>query len=142
MTLRKLLTVPKKNKQGAGVLVFRDFDDGKKVLILLDRYGKFDIPKGHIDMKDPDHFSTAQRECFEETQVFVTASDLLTDNVYQDKKLTIFCAKTLQDPVLIKNPESGELEHVRFYWLHPDIALVALPSYLSDALRWGLKHAV
>jgi 8-oxo-dGTP pyrophosphatase MutT (NUDIX family) len=132
----------KKNKQGAGILVFRDFDDGKKVLILLDRHGRFDIPKGHIDAQDPNHFSTAQRECFEETQVFVTMSDLLTDSVYQDKKLTIFCAETLQDPVLIKNPESGELEHIRFYWLHPDIALVALPSYLSDALRWGLKHAV
>ena len=59
---------------------------------------------------------------------------------YKDDNLTIFCAKTEQEPVLMKNPESGLLEHVRFYWMSPDDALTTLPKYLSNALRWGLKH--
>ena len=102
-----------KTARGAGIIVVRKFNESWKVLGLWAR-GGYDIPKGHIDAKDPDHFSTAQRECFEETQILVAVSDLLTKSVYQDKKLTIFCAETLQDPVLIKNPESENLNMLDF----------------------------
>jgi 8-oxo-dGTP pyrophosphatase MutT (NUDIX family) len=132
--------MPKKDKKGAGFLVFRDFADGRKVLVLLSASGKFDIPKGHVDAADLDRFGTAQRECFEETQIFITMSDLLTRDEYHDKRLTIFCALTNQDPVLAANPESGKLEHTDFYWLSPDSARKILPKYLSRALQWGLKH--
>jgi len=131
-----------KNKKGAGFLVFKDFNGEKKVLILLDRNGKFDIPKGHVDSGDIDRFATAQRECFEETQIFVSLQNLLTNDVYNDKHLTVFCAETTQEPTLMANPESGEVEHLRFYWLHPDTAAVVLPDYLSNALMWGVKYVV
>jgi 8-oxo-dGTP pyrophosphatase MutT (NUDIX family) len=132
----------KKDKLGAGVLVFKDFYDGKRILILLDQAGKFDIPKGHVDACDVNSFSTAQRECFEETQVLITLTDLLTEDFYQNENLTIYCAKTTQDPILTENPATGMFEHVGFYWFHPDVALIALPKYLSKALRWGLKYTV
>tara|TARA_R100000664_G_C2713421_1_gene109382 strand:+ start:59 stop:463 length:405 start_codon:yes stop_codon:yes gene_type:complete len=132
--------MPSKNKKGAGVLIFRDFDNCKKVLILLNQAGKFDIPKGHVDKFDVNIFATAQRECYEETQIFITLSDLLTPSVYQDNNLTIFCASTLQDPSLERNPETGILEHVKFYWLPTEIAAAILPKYLSQALLWGLKQ--
>ena len=59
------------NKAGAGILVFKYFNGERKILILLDQFGKLDIPKGHIDMSDVSTFAAAQRECFEETQIFI-----------------------------------------------------------------------
>lgn len=129
-----------KNSKGAGFLVFRNFDGEKKVLILVDRLKRFDIPKGHVDVTDSNAFATAQRECFEETQILVSDCDLITNDFYQDENLTIFCVQTKQSPILDKNPTTGEFEHLHFLWLSPDTAAVLLPTYLSDALVWGLKY--
>lgn len=128
----------KSNKPGAGIVVFKQ----GKVLVLLKHDGKFDIPKGHCDDLDFDNFSTAQRECFEETQIFITKSDLLCQEEYTDSNMTIFCAQTTQNPVIEKNPKTGNLEHVDFYWMQPNSAIKVLPDYLSDAVRWSLKYAI
>jgi len=132
--------MPNKNKNGAGVVVFRNIEGNDEVLILLKKNGTFDIPKGHCDNSDLDKFSTAQRECFEETQIFIAPSDILTDDFYEDRGMTIFCAQTNQDPVIEKNPVSGKLEHINFYWVNPHTAIKILPAYLSDAVLWSLKY--
>ena len=129
----------KKIKRGAGFVVIRDFDGEEKVLVLLSSAGKFDIPKGHVDKTDSDDFGTAQRECFEETQIFVTKGDLLSDEKYVDRGLSVFLAGTTKDPVLTRNPKSGKLEHQKFYWVEPEIAQFLLPSYLSGAVQSLLK---
>jgi len=82
--------MPRKNKDGAGIVVFRETEGDNQVLILLKKNGTFDIPKGHCDDTDFDKFSTAQRECFEETQIFVTLADVITDDFYEDRGMTIF----------------------------------------------------
>jgi 8-oxo-dGTP pyrophosphatase MutT (NUDIX family) len=131
----------RKNKEkGAGVVLFRRLYGVEKVLVLLKNNGIFDIPKGHNDPADLDNFSTAQRECFEETQIFISPSSLLTQDFYKNSNMTIFCARTNQEPSLEKNPETGKAEHVDFYWLDPVIALEVLPVYLSSAVKWGLKY--
>ena len=133
--------MPRKNKSpGAGVVVYKKIDGMNKVLVLLKDNGSFDIPKGHCDSIDFDKFSTAQRECFEETQIFITMSDLLCKDHYEDSGMTIFCARTQQEPVISKNPKTGKLEHVDFYWMDPTSALKILPDYLSKAVEWSLKH--
>ena len=132
--------MPRKNKDGAGIVVFRETEGDNQVLILLKKNGTFDIPKGHCDNTDFDKFSTAQRECFEETQIFVTLADVITDDFYEDRGMTIFCAITDQEPVIEKNPVSGKLEHVDFYWMSPYTAIKVLPGYLSDAVLWSLKY--
>jgi 8-oxo-dGTP pyrophosphatase MutT (NUDIX family) len=137
--LKRQLTMPRSSSTpGAGLVLFND--EGR-TLVLLKGNGKFDIPKGHCDSKDVNMFSTAQRECYEETQIFITLSDLLCQDQYHNSGLVIFCAKTQQDPVIEKNPETGELEHIDFYWMNPESAIKVLPDYLSDAVRWSLKYA-
>ena len=131
--------MPRKNKSpGAGVVLY----NGNKVLVLLKDNGSFDIPKGHCDNMDFDKFSTAQRECFEETKIFITKSDLLCDDYYVDSGMTIFCASTKQSPEILENPKTGKLEHVDYYWMSPESASKVLPDYLSNAVIWSLKYAV
>ena len=132
----------KNNSPGAGIVLFRKFDGENRVLVLLKNNGKFDIPKGHCDASDVDTFATAQRECFEETQIFVTIADLLCNECYHDSMMTVYCATTNQDPVIEMNPETHEFEHVDFYWMKPDSAIKILPDYLSDAVVWSLKCGV
>ena len=135
--------MPRKNKSpGAGIVLYKKINGVNKVLVLLKDNGMFDIPKGHCDTMDFDNFSTAQRECFEETQIFVTKSDLLCDEYYVDSGMTIFCAVTKQEPVISTNPKTGKIEHVDFYWMNPESALKVLPDYLSNAVAWSLKHTV
>ena len=143
MIFRKLLTGQhKNNKPGAGIVLLKSFNGQDKILVLLKDSGIFDIPKGHCDPVDQNAFSTAQRECFEETQIFVTRNDLLLNDQYYDDGMTIFCARTKKDPVIKTNPVTGELEHIDFYWMNPSSAIKVLPDYLSNAVGWYLKHAV
>lgn len=127
------------NTSGAGVILYKKFDDGYKILVLTAVSGIKDIPKGHCNINDINSFMTAQRECFEETQIFFTKSDLLTQETYQDKNLTIFCATTKQHPVILVNPETQKIEHTTFNWLTPSDAQKVLPRYLEKAVKWSIK---
>jgi len=140
MIFRKLLDLQKvNNTPGAGVILYKKFSDGYKILILTAVSGVKDIPKGHHDASDVNSLRTAQRECFEETQIFFTYSDLLTQEVYQDENLTIFCAVTKQTPVILVNPETQRIEHSAFNWLSPRDAQAVLPTYLEKAVKWSVK---
>ncbi len=119
--------------KGAGVVLYK----GNTVLILQKPNGKFDIPKGHSDDSDLNELQTAQRECFEETDIFFGVNDLLTNEVYKADRLFVFCATTNQEPKLKENPETSELEHTGFFWVDPDTAERILPKYLSRAILWS-----
>lgn len=127
------------NTTGSGVILYKKFSDGHKVLVLTSANGMMDIPKGHKESTDLNYFSTAQRECFEETQIFFTQADLLTKEIYQDKNLVIFCASTEQEPTILINPKTQVLEHSSFGWLFPSDAMQILPPYLEKAVKWSIK---
>jgi 8-oxo-dGTP pyrophosphatase MutT (NUDIX family) len=127
------------NTPGAGVILYKKFSDGHKILVLTTITGIKDIPKGHCDIRDINNFMTAQRECFEETQIFFTQSDLLTQEMYQDENLTIFCAITNQTPIILANPGTQKIEHSGFNWLSPLDAQAILPVYLEKAIKWSVK---
>ena len=130
----------KRKNPGAGIVIYRNFNEINKILVLLKPNGKFDIPKGRSDYRDIDSFATAQRECFEETNIFVTSSDLITNSFYNDDRLTVFCGVTDQDPVLSKNPDTNKPEHVAYFWMDPFVAIEILPNYLSKAVIWSLEQ--
>jgi 8-oxo-dGTP pyrophosphatase MutT (NUDIX family) len=141
MILKEQLKQHMKNKNpGAGVVIYRNFGDINKILVLLKPSGKFDIPKGRSDYNDVDKFTTAQRECFEETNIFFTRADLISNLSYSDGRLTVFCAATDQDPVLGVNPVTDIAEHVAYFWMDPFVAIEILPKYLANAVRWSLDQ--
>ena len=139
MKLKKQLKHNKKN--GAGFVLYKLTDGGYKVIVLIKPNGKFDIPKGHCDDSDLNKFVRAQRECFEETGIFITKNDLLCEEVYTDNGLTIFCAKTDQDPTISENPETGKIEHIGHVLLSVSGASEILPKYLSKAVKWSSEVA-
>ena len=135
MKLKKRL---KKHNPGAGFVLYKHTELGRKILVLIKPNGKFDLPKGRVDGSDIDSFATAQRECFEETGIFVSKSDLACSEKYQDGELVMFCANTSQKPLISKNPESGQLEHIAFILLDPEQACKILPNYLANAVKWSM----
>ena len=134
----KLKKHSKKHNPGAGFVLYKPTELGEKIIVLIKPSGKFDLPKGRTDSGDVDYFATAQRECFEETGIFVSKSDLICSEHYQDDKLVMFCANTNQEPAISKNPESGELEHIAYILVEPEQACKILPNYLANAVRWSM----
>tara|TARA_B100000131_G_scaffold305872_1_gene332319 strand:- start:1113 stop:1514 length:402 start_codon:yes stop_codon:yes gene_type:complete len=130
----------KSKKPGAGFVVYKNFGDVNKILVLLKPNGNFDLPKGRSDGSDLDRFNTAQRECYEETNIFITKSDLITNLSYHDGRLTIFCAATDREPTLAVNPVTNTKEHVAYFWMDPYVAAEILPKYLSEAVKWSLEQ--
>ena len=129
-----------KTPKGAGVILYQDFDGSKQILVMLKSNGAFDIPKGHCDPGDLNTFATAQRECWEEVNIFFTKTDLITNEEYFDGKLSIFCALTDQEPKIKENPETKKAEHVKCFWVDPGTAIKLLPNYLSKPIKWSMQH--
>jgi len=123
---------------GAGFVLYKNMPH-IRVLCLLKESGKLDLPKGHSDPEDINLFFTAQRECFEETGVFVKLQDLMTKEVYQDDELTMFCAATDQSVEIGINPVTNKIEHTGYLWLSPSDAIALLPEHLSRAVIWSLQ---
>lgn len=122
------------NDPGAGIVVVRKFDHEYKVLGLR-LFGRYDLPKGKMEPGE-DAITTAIRETKEEACI----SDLQFNwgmDTYQTGPITIFIAETLQDPKIIKNPESGIFEHHGTKWLTWEEAESSLYVYLRGAIPWA-----
>lgn len=131
----------KLKKSGSGFLIARIFPEGEvKFLgliapekIQIKKGGVYDIPKGKL--KDGENeFQGAVRECEEESGISIRKSDVIGDPVNY-KNLTLFLASTDQDPEILANPESGEIEHLGFEWLNKDDLVKSCLSYLKPAVR-------
>ena len=128
----------KKYKKGAGILVFKNYLDGFKVLCLFrNEKGKieFDLTKGLIDNGETE-FQAAKRETLEESGIY--------DLYYpvgkiskSDENLTFFVGLTNQKPNIAPNPKSGKYEHDGYLWLNEEDAVKVLPGNLGDFVRWG-----
>ncbi len=133
----KILMEKKKNKQGAGFVIVKKFNDGWRVLGLkVD--GEYDLPKGRVDKKDKSIFHTAQRECYEECGISVSTSNLEWGNdTCQVGPVTIFLAKTKNEPHIRPNPNNGVYEHESAEWLTWDELMSQIKGYLVPAVFWA-----
>lgn len=134
----KLKKLHKKVSKGSGFVLYKRTEHGLKLIVLIKPNGKFDLPKGHADGADVDAFATAQRECFEETGIFVSKNEVLKGRHFQDRSLTMFCAVTDQDPVISRNPTTGNFEHIAYVMIDPEVACKILPNYLAKAVKWSM----
>lgn len=123
--------------RAAGIVVFKQFEDSDKVLILKSKKG-YDLPKGRLENNESS-LNCAIRETLEETGI----SDLDfyngTSSVIIDK-CQMYTAKTTQEPNIVKNPDTNELEHLGYKWVEPHVAIDILPGYLSAAVKWATKN--
>ncbi len=125
-------------KLAAGFVLFKIFDGVHKALCLYDNTGMGDMPKGRCDNSDLNVFFTAQRECFEETSIIVTRSDIISqDPLLVGDHLVLFCAVTDQLVEIKKNPSSGKYEHAGFEWVDLRTLQKRLPAYLKPAVSWA-----
>lgn len=130
----------KEKERSAGFIIVRKNLKSWEVLGLL-VYGKFDIPKGHLNEGETD-FEAALRECREEAGIEVTESDMLWGHEHfvasrPHKDVVIFLASTDQDPVIRKNPETNRFEHDAIRWLSWDKIREKSYPYLRDAFSWA-----
>ena len=108
--------------------------------------GKWDIPGGHVDEDDSSLEAAAQRELFEETNIFYPENDLIYvgRNDWKGDKVYYYAFPYNRDKILLlPNPESGFVEHTNYEWATIDQIkeyekqeLTTFPIYL---LRMALE---
>jgi len=123
--------------RAAGIIIFKEIDGVKKILILKSNKG-YDLPKGKINHTE-DPITCALRETEEETGINDLNFVVGTKSIIIDK-CQMYCATTTQEPVLIKNPETNKFEHTGYEWCDPIDAIQKLPRYLAVAVKWAIKH--
>jgi 8-oxo-dGTP pyrophosphatase MutT (NUDIX family) len=116
---------------GAGIFVVRTFDDGIKVLLLMTPYGRWDIPKGHLDPGEG-LFQCAVRETYEEAGIKDLSFTWGQEPIAELGNLTLYIAETSQSPTILANPETGEYEHVSARWVPISQAVHLVPAYLKS----------
>ena len=130
-------------KRGAGIVLCQFQDRQPKLLGLvgprnfqIKNCGTYDIPKGIIENNE-DPWQTAQRECFEESGIFVFEEDLLS-GPFVHGNLVMWLARCMHDPVISANPHSGIIEHLGCQWLDPEELLKDSYIYLRPVISWAI----
>lgn len=135
----------KKKERSAGFIVVRESQKkdslDKWEVLGLRVWGKIDIPKGHLE-ENEDDFTAARRECYEEAGIVVSHQDMKWgDSAFissrPHKDVVIFLAKTNQEPVIKKNPETNKFEHDGYVWLSWDQIKQMSYPYLKNAFDWA-----
>ena len=119
---------------GAGIVVVRKFDEEYMVLGLWAR-GGYDIPKGHVE-EDEDYFETALRETEEEAAITELYFNWGEDSKEVDH-LKIYLAETPQSGKVVRNRQSGILEHEHLKWMSWDEMMDKTYDYLKPAILWA-----
>lgn len=125
---------------GAGMIVFRTFEDGIKVLVLQNFDGSWDLPKGRLDPGES-LFDCAVRETSEEASIDQVEFKWGTKCLQMDN-LTFYMCSTEQDPEIKENPVYGNFEHMNAVWVNPAVAHKILPDFLKDAVRWAVGQLI
>ena len=121
---------------GAGIVVVKNIDGRYKVLGLW-AHGGYDIPKGHVE-KSEDFFETAMRETEEEASITELYFNWGKDFKVFDR-LKVYLAETPQKGRIVRNKQSGILEHEHLEWLEWDEMLEKTYDYLKPAITWARK---
>ena len=122
------------NSPGAGIVVVKNINNQYKVLGLWSR-GGYDIPKGHVEPGE-EFFETALRETEEESNITELEFKWGSDYIISDR-LRVYLAATTQEGKIVRNKESGILEHERLRWLDWDEMLEKTYDYIKPAILWA-----
>lgn len=120
---------------GAGIIIV---NERGHLLSLISYSGKYDLPKGTAeDGESP--FETAQRECFEECNLWIEPKDLLYETYLNRNGTQIFIAKLPTDQeIKIKiNSQSNKAEHIGFCFVTFDEFLSNTFSFLREHIKWA-----
>lgn len=129
----------------AGIVIVRPTEQSFDVLCLR-IYSHYDLPKGRIEDGESE-LQAAIRETSEEAGIsevkFVYGYDSITiKHSKRPKQVTFFLGTTKQEPVLTKNPLTGEYEHHGIVWLPIDIAAQRVHVYLRPAIVWAKQKLI
>ncbi len=130
-------------ERSAGAVVFRRGPEGVRILLIRDRFGRWSLPKGHIEEGETPR-EAAVREVEEETGVRGRVTGELPPTRYffrrgadlVEKEVAYFLAEAVAgEPV----PQPGEIEEVR--WVAP-AELARLQQYEDNVpvLRAALER--
>ena len=134
-----------KIKRAAGCVVYRyDAQGALWVLLILDRYAKWTIPKGHLEDGETDA-EAAVREVFEETGIHGELGPLIGRIEYSVlskkgqrrlKQVAFFLLRTTATTVSLQAEEGIHAAE----WLNPDAALARIDyPQVRDVLARALS---
>jgi 8-oxo-dGTP pyrophosphatase MutT (NUDIX family) len=125
----------------AGVVVFRETDDGAR-LLLLRAYRDWDFPKGQVEPGE-DPFAAALRETREEAGItdlqFVLGEDHIDTAPYAGGKVArYFVARTRAERLTLPvNPALGRAEHHEYRWVDLTDAFALTAPRLRPVIAWA-----
>jgi len=134
-----------KIKRAAGCVVYRyDTQGALWLLLILDRYGRWTIPKGHLEDGESDA-EAAVREVFEETGIHGELGPLIGRIEYRVlskkgewrlKQVAFFLLRTTAATVSLQADEGIHAAE----WLSPDAALGRIDyAHVRDVLARALS---
>src|SRR5262245_21717199 len=134
-----------KIKRAAGCVVYRyDAQGALWLLLIQDRYGKWTIPKGHLEDGETDA-AAAVREVFEETGIHGELGSLIGQVEYHVlskkgerrlKQVTFFLLRTTASTLSLQADEGIHAAE----WLSPDAALARIDyPQVRDVLARALS---
>jgi len=125
------------NIRAAGIIIFKKIDDADKILVLKSKKG-YDLPKGRLEPGESS-LGCAVRETLEETGIDDLDFYLGTKSVVIDQ-CQMYIARTEQEPMISKNPETNQFEHTGYKWVDPKLAVNILPGFLASSVDWAIKN--
>ena len=134
--VRETIMQKKDRTPSAGIILIRDFPDGRKILG-LEICGEYDMPKGNIEPGEST-FDAALRETKEESGITQIQFPYGPVTV-QANHVTLYIGTTCQDPVILPNPETGRYEHSGSSWLEWDQLRQKIKPYMSQAIAEAKK---
>lgn len=125
----------------AGIVLLRMVHNEPHILCLR-VYGRYDLPKGHVELKETD-LEAALRETSEETGIddvtfpWGCLSFQIIKKGKKKKRVVFFLGSTLKTEISIpRNPVTGKFEHHGWAWLTLDQARTQLYDYLQPVVGW------
>jgi len=122
---------------GAGIVVLKKFKDKEyRVLCLKTSDGKYDLPKGKMDLGET-VFAAALRETAEEAGIRKMTFPFGRQAITINDRLAMFIGITTQDGQIEENPSTGILEHEEIVWMKFDDALESVIDFLVPSIVWA-----
>jgi 8-oxo-dGTP diphosphatase len=129
-------------KRAAGCVAYRRDGDSLLILLILDRYGRWTLPKGHLEPGESEE-QAATREVFEETAVTGTLGPPVARIAYtvikngrpRAKQVSFFLLHAAVSRVA---PQAGEVGAAE--WFAPDEALTRIGyTQVREVLEQAIK---
>jgi len=107
--------------------------------------GKWDIPGGHVDERDRSLERAAQRELFEETNIFCPEEDLIYigRNDWESDQIHYYTFPYNRDKIALHpNPQTGFVEHSEYEWATIDEIIAYEKQELTTFPIYLLRKAL